>query len=134
MLAVEGYQPTETQPRGFNLDHSGKYLIAAGQKSHHIAVYDIVGEQGLLQEKGRYAVGQGRCGWWSTPTEPPSGKEKPRLSEVFAQKRTGSAEKALSRRARSVATLDIVHGVANDNLQCFRITSAVTTSSVVSSA
>ena len=59
VLAVEGYQPTETQPRGFNLDHSGKYLIAAGQKSHHIAVYDIVGEQGLLQEKGRYAVGQG---------------------------------------------------------------------------
>ena len=59
VLAVEGYQPTETQPRGFNLDRSGKYLIAAGQKSHHIAVYDIVGQQGLLQEKGRYAVGQG---------------------------------------------------------------------------
>jgi 6-phosphogluconolactonase len=36
---------------GFNLDHSGKYLIAAGQKSHHIAVYEITGEQGLLQEK-----------------------------------------------------------------------------------
>ncbi|MDP1244196.1 beta-propeller fold lactonase family protein, partial [Klebsiella pneumoniae] len=34
VLAVEGYQPTETQPRCFNLDHSGKYLIAAGQKSH----------------------------------------------------------------------------------------------------
>ncbi len=59
VLAVEGYQPTETQPRGFNLDHSGKYLIAAGQKSHHIAVYEIEGEQGLLHEKGRYAVGQG---------------------------------------------------------------------------
>ncbi|VEB06674.1 6-phosphogluconolactonase [Klebsiella pneumoniae] len=44
-------------PRGFNLDHSGKYLIAAGQKSHHIAVYDIVGEQGLLQEK------RPLCGW-----------------------------------------------------------------------
>ncbi|MBK0690440.1 beta-propeller fold lactonase family protein, partial [Klebsiella pneumoniae] len=34
-------------------------LIAAGQKSHHIAVYEIAGEQGLLKEKGRYAVGQG---------------------------------------------------------------------------
>ncbi len=64
-------------------------------------------------------LGRGRCGWWSTPTEPPSGKEKPRLSEVFCSERTGSAEKALSWRARSVATLDIVHGVANDNLQCF---------------
>ncbi|TLU68898.1 6-phosphogluconolactonase [Enterobacter sp. MF024] len=59
VLAIEGYQPTETQPRGFNVDHSGKFLIAAGQKSHHIALYEIQGEQGLLEEKGRYAVGQG---------------------------------------------------------------------------
>ncbi len=59
VLSVAGYQPTETQPRGFNIDHSGKYVIAAGQKSHHIAVYEIEGEQGLLKEKGRYAVGQG---------------------------------------------------------------------------
>lgn len=59
VLSKEGFQPTETQPRGFNVDHSGKYLIAAGQKSHHISVYEIVGEQGLLHEKGRYAVGQG---------------------------------------------------------------------------
>ena len=59
VLAIEGFQPTETQPRGFNIDHSGKYLIAAGQKSHHIALYEIKGEQGLLEEKGRYAVGQG---------------------------------------------------------------------------
>ncbi|MHA6383451.1 beta-propeller fold lactonase family protein, partial [Escherichia coli] len=58
VLSKEGFQPTETQPRGFNVDHSGKYLIAAGQKSHHISVYEIVGEQGLLHEKGRYAVGQ----------------------------------------------------------------------------
>ncbi|KNC08798.1 6-phosphogluconolactonase [Klebsiella sp. RIT-PI-d] len=59
VLAVEGHQPTEAQPRGFNLDHSGKYLVAAGQKSHHIALYEIQGKQGLLEEKGRYAVGQG---------------------------------------------------------------------------
>ncbi|EPW0887254.1 beta-propeller fold lactonase family protein, partial [Shigella sonnei] len=59
VLSKEGFQPTETQPRGFNVDHSGKYLIVAGQKSHHISVYEIVGEQGLLHEKGRYAVGQG---------------------------------------------------------------------------
>lgn len=59
VLAVEGYQSTETQPRGFNIDKSGKYLIAAGQKSHHIAVYQIDEPQGLLTEKGRYAVGQG---------------------------------------------------------------------------
>ena len=59
VLAVEGHQPTETQPRGFNVDHSNQYLVAAGQKSHHIALYEIQGKQGLLEEKGRYAVGQG---------------------------------------------------------------------------
>ncbi|MCS2172121.1 6-phosphogluconolactonase [Scandinavium sp. TWS1a] len=59
VLEVQGFQPTETQPRGFNVDHSGKYLLAVGQKSHHLAVYEIKGEQGLLEEKGRYAVGQG---------------------------------------------------------------------------
>ncbi|MBK4714523.1 MULTISPECIES: 6-phosphogluconolactonase [Tenebrionibacter/Tenebrionicola group] len=59
VLAVEGHQNTEAQPRGFNIDNSGQFLIAAGQKSHHIAVYSITGAQGLLQEKGRYAAGQG---------------------------------------------------------------------------
>lgn len=59
VLEIQGFQPTETQPRGFNTDHSGKFLLAVGQKSHHLAVYEIAGEQGLLREKGRYAVGQG---------------------------------------------------------------------------
>ncbi len=59
VLAVEGFQETETQPRGFNIDNTGKYLIAAGQKSHHITVYAIDEAQGLLNAKGRYAVGQG---------------------------------------------------------------------------
>lgn len=59
LLKVEGHQPTETQPRGFNIDNSGQYLVAAGQKSHHIEVYKIKGEQGLLQPLARYAVGQG---------------------------------------------------------------------------
>lgn len=57
-LSVEGYQPTEQQPRGFNIDHSGQFVVATGQKSHHIEVYRI-GEQGLLQPLARYAVGQG---------------------------------------------------------------------------
>ena len=59
LLTIEGHQPTETQPRGFNIDHSGNYLIASGQKSHHIEVYNITGEQGLLVPLARYAVGQG---------------------------------------------------------------------------
>lgn len=59
VVSVAGHQPTEAQPRGFNIDHSGNYLIVAGQKSHHIRVYEIQGAQGMLKEKGRYAVGQG---------------------------------------------------------------------------
>ncbi|MEN4685646.1 6-phosphogluconolactonase [Pantoea agglomerans] len=58
-LTLEGFQPTETQPRGFNIDHSGRYLVAAGQKSHHIEVYAITEPKGLLKPLGRYAVGQG---------------------------------------------------------------------------
>lgn len=67
LLTVEGHQPTETQPRGFNIDNSGQYLVAAGQKSHHIEVYKIGGEQGLLQPLARYAVGQGPM--WVVITE-----------------------------------------------------------------
>jgi len=59
VLTREGFQPTETQPRGFNIDHTGQYLVAAGQKSHHIEVYNITPPQGLLKPVGRYAVGQG---------------------------------------------------------------------------
>ena len=59
VLSLAGFQPTEAQPRGFNIDNSGQYLIAVGQKSHHAAVYHIDAAQGELKEKGRYAVGQG---------------------------------------------------------------------------
>lgn len=59
LLNIEGFQPTETQPRGFNIDHSGQYLVAAGQKSHHIEVYKISDDRGLLTPLARYAVGQG---------------------------------------------------------------------------
>ena len=58
-LVIKGFWPTETQPRGFNIDKSGKYLIAAGQKSHHIGVYAIAADSGTLSDLGRYAVGQG---------------------------------------------------------------------------
>lgn len=64
-LVVEGYQPTEMQPRGFNIDKQGQYLVAAGQKSDHIAVYRIgkedraEGTGGLLTLLERYPVGKG---------------------------------------------------------------------------
>ncbi|MBJ7221623.1 MULTISPECIES: 6-phosphogluconolactonase [unclassified Brenneria] len=58
-LSLTGHQPTETQPRGFNIDHNGEFLISAGQKSDHIEVYRINGADGGLQPLARYAVGQG---------------------------------------------------------------------------
>ncbi len=58
-LSLVGHQPTETQPRGFNIDHSGEFVISAGQKSQHIEVYRIDQESGKLQPLARYAVGQG---------------------------------------------------------------------------
>lgn len=58
-LEVVGWQPTEQQPRGFNIDHSGTYLIAAGQKSHHIAVSRIEQNSGKLVPLARYSAGQG---------------------------------------------------------------------------
>ncbi|MBG6244324.1 6-phosphogluconolactonase [Candidatus Symbiopectobacterium sp. 'North America'] len=58
-LTLMGHQPTETQPRGFNIDHRGEFVISAGQKSQHIEVYRIDQESGNLQPLARYAVGQG---------------------------------------------------------------------------
>lgn len=58
-LTLTGHQPTETQPRGFNIDNSGRFLIAAGQKSHHIEVYRIAPDNGSLTPLARYPVGQG---------------------------------------------------------------------------
>ncbi|CAK9884501.1 MAG: 6-phosphogluconolactonase [Candidatus Erwinia impunctatus] len=53
------FQETEQQPRGFNIDRQGQYLIAAGQKSHHLVVYHVNNSNGRLQPQARYAVGQG---------------------------------------------------------------------------
>lgn len=58
-LTLVGHQPTEAQPRGFNIDHRGEFVISAGQKSQHIEVYRIDQESGKLQPLARYAVGQG---------------------------------------------------------------------------
>ncbi len=58
-LSVVDYQPTETQPRGFNIDGKGHFLVAAGQKTQHIEVYRINDETGTLQPLARYPVGRG---------------------------------------------------------------------------
>ncbi|AHG21654.1 6-phosphogluconolactonase [Chania multitudinisentens RB-25] len=58
-LSVVGHHPTEEQPRGFNLDHSGRFVISAGQKSGHIEVCAIDQASGALNRLARYPVGKG---------------------------------------------------------------------------
>ncbi|XBS71000.1 6-phosphogluconolactonase [Acerihabitans sp. KWT182] len=58
-LSLVGHQATEKQPRGFNIDAKGHFLVAAGQKSQHIEVYRINDDTGALTPLARYPVGQG---------------------------------------------------------------------------
>ncbi|KFN19181.1 beta-propeller fold lactonase family protein [Aeromonas bestiarum] len=51
--------PTETMPRGFAIDHSGRYLLAAGQASHQLAVHRIDPGSGELTLLARHPVGDG---------------------------------------------------------------------------
>ncbi|PHM61410.1 6-phosphogluconolactonase [Xenorhabdus ishibashii] len=58
-LTLVGHYSTETQPRGFAIDHSGHFLIASGQKSDHISVSRIEPYSGELTQLACYPVGEG---------------------------------------------------------------------------
>ncbi|HCM62556.1 MAG TPA: 6-phosphogluconolactonase [Morganella sp. (in: Bacteria)] len=58
-LQLAGVYPTETQPRGFAVDKSGKFLISTGQLSHHVSVSRIDAITGKLHLQARYPAGQG---------------------------------------------------------------------------
>ncbi|MFP3014642.1 MAG: beta-propeller fold lactonase family protein [Arsenophonus sp.] len=66
LLPMEAYS-TETQPRSFNIDKSGNFLLVAGQKSDHIIVYKIDSITGDLRALDRYLVGKGPI--WITTHE-----------------------------------------------------------------
>lgn len=53
------YQYTERQPRGFRIDNTGRFLIVAGQKSHHITLYNININDGTLRTISRHSSGSG---------------------------------------------------------------------------
>ena len=52
-----GHTPTETQPRGFAIDPSGRYLLAVGQLSHAMSAYRI-GDDGGLTKLAGYPMGR----------------------------------------------------------------------------
>ena len=57
-LSPIGFTPTEAQPRGFNIDPSGRFLFAVGQASHRLSSYVIDGQNGDLRKLGDCAVGR----------------------------------------------------------------------------
>lgn len=58
-LEYSGFTVTETQPRGFQIDPSGRFLVACGEKSTHVAAYAINAETGALTLSSRCNGGQG---------------------------------------------------------------------------
>ncbi|ETT02042.1 MULTISPECIES: 6-phosphogluconolactonase [Providencia] len=61
-LSLVGRYPTQAQPRGFNIDPSGRFLVSSGQKSDHISVSEIDSITGKLTELARYKASTG-CMW-----------------------------------------------------------------------
>ena len=57
-LTAIGKWPTETTPRGFNIDPRGRFLIAAGMDSASISVHAIDADSGDLNLVKRYLVGR----------------------------------------------------------------------------
>ncbi|KMY86160.1 6-phosphogluconolactonase [Candidatus Paraburkholderia calva] len=58
-LAYAGFTDTETQPRGFRIDVTGRFLAACGEKSTHVSAYSIDAETGALTLLSRCEGGKG---------------------------------------------------------------------------
>ncbi|MFP3506189.1 lactonase family protein [Burkholderia sp. SIMBA_062] len=50
---------TETQPRGFAIDPSGRWLVACGEQSEYVSVYAIAPDDGTLTLHARVPGGRG---------------------------------------------------------------------------
>jgi 6-phosphogluconolactonase len=57
-LSPIGSVPTETRPRGFRIDSSGRYLLAVGQLSHRMSSYTIDPDTGKLTKLKEYLMGK----------------------------------------------------------------------------
>lgn len=58
-LAPIGNYATEMQPRGFTIDPEGKFLLAVGEKSNGLSVYEIHPKTGALRKLSHMDVGKG---------------------------------------------------------------------------
>lgn len=57
-LSAIGHHSSEVQPRSFNIDCTGRFLISACQKSNDIIVHEIEQKSGKLNKLARYPVGK----------------------------------------------------------------------------
>jgi 6-phosphogluconolactonase len=62
LLKRLGNTPTEQTTRSFNIDPSGQFLIAAGQASGNLAVFQINPKSGDL--KRLHTLIAGKTPWW----------------------------------------------------------------------
>jgi 6-phosphogluconolactonase len=59
MLRALGHYVTEEQPRGFNIDPKGRYLLAVGEKSNRLTAYEIDPATGALRPVSHMSLGRG---------------------------------------------------------------------------
>jgi 6-phosphogluconolactonase len=57
-LTLMGHVPTETQPRGFQVDSTGEWLLAVGQVSNSLTAYRIDAATGKLTPKVQVPMGR----------------------------------------------------------------------------
>jgi 6-phosphogluconolactonase len=57
-LTLVGHQPTEKQPRGFQIDSTGTWLLAVGQASHQMTAYRIDPATGKLSQAAQVPLGK----------------------------------------------------------------------------
>lgn len=58
-LTLQGHTAVETQPRGFAIHPTGRYLLVVGQMSNHLGCWAIDQDSGHLRMQQRIPVGQG---------------------------------------------------------------------------
>jgi 6-phosphogluconolactonase len=57
-LSLVGHQPTENQPRGFQIDSTGTWLLAVGQTSNQMTAYKIDPATGKLTQAAQLLMGK----------------------------------------------------------------------------
>ena len=77
-----GHYATETQPRGFQIDPTGAFLLAVGETSHGLSTYRIDRGTGVLERISRGQVGEGP-NWVEIVALPSRSRDDSRRAEAI---------------------------------------------------